>query len=92
MLGVPATPWGEDAKVFGHQTLWDNIALLDAGLLQQIYARIAAAGHEVFAKKAVASVAALELKVDSYVVETDVHFPTDLHLLKIVSSTRLVQT
>jgi len=81
MLGVPATPWGADAKVFGHQTLRDNVALLDAELLQQINARIAAAGREVFAKKAGAPVAALELKVDSYVLETDVHFPTDLTLL-----------
>jgi IS5 family transposase len=41
MLGVPATPWGEDTKVFGHQTLRDNVALLDAELLQQINTRIA---------------------------------------------------
>jgi hypothetical protein len=51
MLGVPATPWGEEAKVFGHQTLRDNVALLDDELLRQINARIAAAGREVFAKK-----------------------------------------
>ena len=81
MLGVPATPWGEGAKVFGHQTLRDNVALLDDELLQQINARIAAAGREVFAKKAGAPVAALEVKVDTYVLETDVHFPTDLNLL-----------
>jgi transposase, IS5 family len=81
MLGVPATPWGGDAKVFGHQTLRDNVALLDDELLQQINARIAAAGREVFAKKDGAPLAALEVKVDSYVLETDVHFPTDLNLL-----------
>jgi IS5 family transposase len=81
MLVVPATPWGEDAKVFGHQTLRDNVALLDDELLQQINAAIAAAGREVFAKKGGAPVAALEVKVDSYVLETDVHFPTDLNLL-----------
>src|ERR1035437_7160757 len=40
MLGVPATPWGADAKVFGHQTLRDNVALLDDELLQQINARV----------------------------------------------------
>jgi hypothetical protein len=79
MLGVPATPWGEDAKVFGHQTLRDNVALLDDELLQQINARIAAAGREVFAKKGGAPVAALEVKVDTCVLETDVHFPTGLH-------------
>jgi IS5 family transposase len=81
MLGVPATPWGEEAKVFGHQTLRDNVALLDNELLRQINARIAAAGREVFAKKDGAPLAALEVKVDTYVLETDVHFPTDLNLL-----------
>ncbi len=35
----------------------------------------------MFAKKGGAPVAALEVKVDSYVLETDVHFPTDLNLL-----------
>jgi hypothetical protein len=81
MLGVPATPWGEAAKVFGHQTLRDNVALLDDELLRQINARIAAAGREVFAKRDGAPLAALEVKVDTYVLETDVHFPTDLNLL-----------
>jgi len=81
MLGLPAAPWGEEAKQFGHQTLRDNVALLDGELLQQINARIAAAGREVFAKKAGAPVAALEIKADTYVLETDVHFPTDLNLL-----------
>src|SRR5271157_3026534 len=81
MLCVPVLSWGEDTKVFGHQTLRDNVALLDEALLQQINARIAAAGREVFAKKEGAPVAALEIKVDTYVLETDVHFPTDLNLL-----------
>jgi IS5 family transposase len=81
MLGVPATPWGTHEKMFGHQTLRDNVALLDDELLQQINARLAAAGREVFAKKDGAPAAALEIKVDSYVLETDVHFPTDLNLL-----------
>ena len=80
MLGVPAAPWGEEDKRFGHQTLRDNVALLDDELLQRINAAIAAAGREVFVKKGGAPVAALEVKVDSYVLETDVHFPTDLNL------------
>lgn len=81
MLGLPATPWDDQAKRFGHQTLRDNVALLDDGLLGQINARIAAAGREVFAKKGGAPLAALEVKVDTYALETDVHFPTDLNLL-----------
>jgi IS5 family transposase len=81
MLGLPATPWGAEAKVFAHQTLRDNVALLDEALLKEINARVAAAGREGFAKKGGAPAAALELKTDSYVLETDVHFPTDLNLL-----------
>src|ERR1022692_2803719 len=81
MLGVPAAPWGEEDKRFGHQTLRDNVALLDAELLQQINAAIAAAGREGFAKKGGAPGAAREVKVDSYVLASDVHFPTGLNLL-----------
>jgi transposase, IS5 family len=81
MMGLPATPWDDESKRFGHQTLRDNVALLDDELLQQINARIAAAGREVFAKKGDAPLAALAVKVDTYVLETDVHFPTDLNLL-----------
>ena len=81
MLQVPATAWGTEEKMFGHQTRRDNVARLDDALLQQINARLAAAGREVFAKKDGAPVAALEIKVDSDVLETDVHFPTDLSLL-----------
>jgi len=81
MLGVPATPWGEAARTFARQTLRDNVALLDEALLREINARIAAAGREVFAKKGGTPGAALEIKVDTYVLETDVHFPTDLNLL-----------
>ena len=51
MLGLPATPWGADAKVFARQTLRDTVALLDDALLKEINARVAAAGREVFAKK-----------------------------------------
>ena len=81
MLGLPAAPWDDESKMFGHQTLRDNVALLDDELLQQINARIATAGREVFAKKVGAPLAALEIKVDTDVLETDVHFPTDLNLL-----------
>jgi len=74
-------PWGEEVQAFGPQTLRDKVALPEEELLQPINARIAAAGREVFAKKGGAPRAALEVKVDTYVLETDVHFPTDLNLL-----------
>lgn len=81
MLGLPAAPWAEEAKAFHHQTLRDNVALLDEELLREINARVAAAGREVFAKKGGAALEPLAIKVDTYVLETDVHFPTDLNLL-----------
>ena len=81
ILGVSDTPWGEQSVVFNHQTLRDNVALVDEALLARINAKVAAAGREVFAKKEGAPAEPLALKVDSYVLETDVHFPTDLNLL-----------
>ena len=45
MLQVPAQPWGDEEKLFGPQTLRDNVALRDDALLQAINARIAAAGR-----------------------------------------------
>lgn len=81
MLGVPAAPFGADARRFAHQTLRDNVALLDEATLREINACVAAAGRTVFKKNASAPVAPLEIKIDTYVLETDVHFPTDLNLL-----------
>ena len=81
MLGVSETPWGEEAVVFNHQTLRDNVALVDESLLAAINGKVAAAGRKVFAKKEGVPAEPLALKVDSYVLETDVHFPTDLNLL-----------
>jgi IS5 family transposase len=81
-LGPPATPWGAGAKVFARQPLRDNGARLDDQPRKQSNARIAAAGREAFAKKAGAPAAALAIKVDTGALETDVHFPTDLSLLR----------
>ena len=49
-LGVPAAPFGTDDRRFGHQTLRDNVALLDEDTLREINARVAAAGRVVFKK------------------------------------------
>ena len=81
MLGVPMMPWDQPAKNFNHQTLRDNVALLDEALLKEINALVAAAGRAEFKKKDSEPCDPLVIKVDSYVLETDVHFPTDLNLL-----------
>jgi transposase, IS5 family len=81
MLGVCPDPWGASAQRFAHQTLRDNAALVDATLLKEINVLVAAQGRQAFASKPSAQLAALKIKVDTYVLETDVHFPTDLNLL-----------
>lgn len=81
MLGICPDPWGTDARRFVHQTLRDNAALLDEELLKQINVLVAAAGRQVFVHKPSDKPAPLQIKVDTYVLETDVHFPTDLNLL-----------
>ena len=60
------------------QTLKDNVALLTPELLDQINQLIVNAGHVLVKKKAGE---ALRGRCDSFVVETDVHYPTDINLL-----------
>lgn len=80
MLLVCPNPWGANAQCFRHQTLRDNVAPLDAALLKEINVLVAAAGREVFGPQPAAPPTPLQIKVDSHVLETDVHFPTDLNL------------
>jgi transposase, IS5 family len=70
-----------DEKPFHHKTLSDNVCHVDEDLLRQINALVVQAGRPLFKKKADGSPEPLEIKVDTYVLETNVHFPTDLNLL-----------
>ena len=60
------------------QTLKDNVSLLTPELLGEINQLIVAAGHVLVKKKADE---ALRGRCDSFVLETHVHFPTDINLL-----------
>lgn len=60
------------------QTLKDNVSLLSPELLDEINQLVVAAGHGVVKKKAGE---ALRGRCDSFVLETNVHFPTDINLL-----------
>ena len=79
MLGVNLGGGLFPKKCFNRRTLRDNVALLDESLLEQINGLIAQAGREPFQPKK--GPQPMVLRVDSYVLETDVHFPTDLNLL-----------
>jgi hypothetical protein len=77
ILGVLPTDYSS-GKHYEYQTIYDNVSLLDEQLLKSINEVIVEVGHEVFKKK---EATPLRLKTDSYVVETNTHFPTDYNLL-----------
>lgn len=62
--------------LYSLQTLKDNIRLLTPEILDQINQEIVNAGHSLLKKSE-----GLKARCDSFVVETDVHFPTDINLL-----------
>jgi len=63
---------------FEYQNILDNVSLLDDQTVLELNQVIVAMGHDVFKKK---EEEALHLKTDSFVVESNVHFPTDYNLL-----------
>jgi len=79
ILGVHMTAFDKDEKIeFNYQTILDNVKILDEETLQEINQVIVEAGYSILKKKEAEE---LRLKADSYAVETNVHFPTDLNLL-----------
>lgn len=61
-----------------YQNIIDNVNLLDDATVKLLNDEIVKIGHGVFKKK---ELEALRLKTDSFVVESNVHFPTDYNLL-----------
>lgn len=70
-----------EEKPFHYKTLSENVGQVDEQLLQQINAIVAQAGRAVFKKKENGLAEPIQAKADTYVLETNVHFPTDLNLL-----------
>lgn len=67
-----------DEHEYKLQTLKDNVALLTPELLDKINVLVVDAGHKLVKKKGEEK---LNGRCDSFVVETNVHYPTDIHLL-----------
>ena len=65
-------------ETYHFQTLKDNVGLLTPALLDKINVIVVNAGHVLVKKK---DGEALRGRCDSFVVETDVHYPTDINLL-----------
>lgn len=80
IMGVHCTKFGMEEIEFEYQNILDNVSLIDEDLLYQINTIVVEAGHQLLKKKE-NEVVELQLKTDSYAVETNVHFPTDLNLL-----------
>jgi len=71
--------FGFERVEFEYQNIYDNVTMLSDELVAEINKVILDFGHgQVFKKK---GNTALRLKSDSFVVESNVHFPTDYNLL-----------
>lgn len=67
-----------DEQTYHYQTLKDNVSLFTPELLDKINQVVVSAGHVLVKKK---EAEALRGRCDSFVVETNVHYPTDINLL-----------
>ncbi len=70
----------KDEGYFNLQTIKDNIALFNEDLLIKINEVVVKSGHKLLKKKD-EEVLILKIKTDTYPVQANVHFPTDLNLL-----------
>ena len=78
LMGVERA-FGYERIEFEYQNIYDNVSALSDEMVKELNAVILDFGHQrVFKKK---ENTALRLKTDSFVVESNVHFPTDYSLL-----------
>jgi len=70
-------PICEEGKEFAYTTIADNVKLLDEATIDKISAIVVKAGHQIVKKNE----EKLSIKADTYVLETNVHFPSDISLL-----------
>lgn len=78
LMGIE-TEYGFKRIEFSYQNIYDNVTLISDEMVKEINSIVVEFGHgEVFKKK---ETEALRLKTDSFVVESNVHFPTDYNLL-----------
>jgi IS5 family transposase len=72
---VGISNFGEKLKKYPLGTLKDNVSLLDKKTIEKIDKLVSKSAHRLL------NVTKLNVKIDSYVLETNVHFPTDFNLL-----------
>ena len=83
LLGINTSSFGKQRE-YEYQNLHDNLMKLDDKMLSKINELIVKQGHTIKKNEGGQKEnekMPLEIKADSYVVETDVHFPTDINLM-----------
>jgi len=78
IMGLDSNFEGEFGKGFHQKTIQENICHIDEELIEKINTIVVIAGRNLFKKKTTEKINA---KTDTYVLESNVHFPTDLNLL-----------
>lgn len=80
ILGVRKSDYTVEKK-YHLQTIKDNVRLLDDATIYKISAIVVEGSHGLIKKKEGVDCLNLRIKGDSFVVESKIHFPTDLNLL-----------
>lgn len=80
ILGIQRSDFREGRK-YSLQSLKDNIRLLDEATIYEVVELIVKGGHELVKKKEAKVCLDLKIRADSFVVQSNIHFPTDLNLL-----------
>jgi transposase, IS5 family len=77
IMGIESTNGFREQKIIPYTTVRDNASLLDEATIDKINTLVVKAGHQIVKKKE----EKLKIKVDTYVMESNVHFPSDISLL-----------
>lgn len=77
VMGVYTSGLFEEKVIFKHRTIHGNVSRLTPEILEKLNEIIVLEGGCFFSSKN----RGLSVKVDSYVLESNIHFPTDLNLL-----------
>jgi len=80
ILGVAKSDF-TSGKSYHYQTIKDNVQLLDESTIKLMSEIAIKCAHELIKKEEGVDCLELSIKSDSYVVESDIHFPTDINLL-----------
>lgn len=81
ILGIQKNDYSS-GKEYSLQSIKDNVQLLNEATIYKISAIIVGGSHGLIKKKEGLACLNLQIKADSFVVESNIHFPTDLNLLR----------